>query len=111
MPSKLRHKQHSKIILIWWCKTKLTRFLKSRKRPNLRKTFRLLMFFLTSINLPKLWLHYQLQEIRITRWKMMKLKKKVTKIRIKQTQHNRFSKTKGSIKTLQTERTNLLASI
>ena len=42
---------------------------------------------------------------------MMKLKKKVTKIRIKQTQHNRFSKTKGSIKTLQTERTNLLASI
>lgn len=42
---------------------------------------------------------------------MMKLKKKVTKIRIKQTQLNRFSKMKGSIKTLQMEHINLLESI
>jgi hypothetical protein len=32
------------------CKTKSMRFLKSRRRPNLKKTFKLLMVFLTSIS-------------------------------------------------------------
>lgn len=86
------------------------RFLKSRRKPNLKKTFRLLMAFLTSISHHKLWLQYLPQEIRITKWKMMKPKRKVMRTRIKLTQPNRFSKTKGSTKTLLMELTNRLAS-
>jgi hypothetical protein len=87
------------------------RFLKSRRRPNLKKTFRLLTVFLTSISHHKPWLQYLLQETRITKWKMMKIKRKEMRIRIKLTQPNRFSKTKESTKTLLMEHTNLLESI
>ena len=69
------------------------------------------MVFLTSIIHHKHWLPYLLQVIKITRWKMMKIKTKVMKIRIRQTQLNSCNKTKVSIKTLLMELTNRLVSI
>ena len=72
----------------------MMKFLKNKKKLNLKKTFRLLMVFLTSISHLKLLLPFLLLAIRTIKWKMMKPKKMEMKIRIKLIQLNKFSKTR-----------------
>jgi hypothetical protein len=55
---------------------------RSKKKPNLRRTFRLLMVFQTFTSHLKTWQLCQHQEIKTTRWKTTRHKMMMRKIRI-----------------------------
>ena len=72
----------NKTTRIWWFKIKLMRYLRSKKKLNLRRTFRQLMVFPISTSHLKHWRQFLLLETKTTKWKMMRYRMMERRTRI-----------------------------